>query len=487
MREKLLSLASDTAIYGVFTILGRFLAFLLYPLYSNFIPHADIGNIANIFAIIAFMNIVYSFGMESAFFRFYDQNSLSISKKAFTHSFLMILSVGILSTVVIAFYSNELANILLDKSGNSYLIIGISLIPLFDSLILIPYALLRMTRRAKRFAMTRFSLLMLIIALNILFVVIFKLGINGVFYANIISSFVGVCVMAPELIKHLNPNFDWPMLKDMLKFGIPTIPANFSAIILQVADKPIIKAMLGAEKLGVYSVNYKLGIPMMLFVSVFEYAWKPFYLTHHTEPDAKKLFSKVLTYFTTLSGGLFLVISLFIDYLVQIPFIGGKLINQSYWHAMGIIPIVLAGYYFNGMFTNFAAGFHITKKTQYLPIAIGIAALVNIGINIALLPVLDIYSGAWATLIAYAVSAAILYYFARKNYPIDYEFGKVAMIISSAALIFLIFKFESARFNGPLDLFLRFLLIFSYPALLITFRIIRISELKSLFRSIQKK
>jgi O-antigen/teichoic acid export membrane protein len=487
MREKLLSLASDTAIYGVFTILGRFLAFLLYPLYSNFIPQADIGNISNIFAIIAFMNIVYSFGMESAFFRFYDHKSVENSRKAFTHSFLMILLIGILSTIIIAVYSHQLSYTLLDNWENYYLIIGISLIPLFDSFILIPYALLRMTRRAKRFAMTRFSLLMITIAMNILFVVLLNMGIKGVFYANIISSFAGVCVMAPELIRHFRPQIDWPMLRDMLVFGIPTIPANFSAIILQVADKPIIKAMLGSEKLGVYSVNYKLGIPMMLFVSVFEYAWKPFYLTHHEEPDAKRLFSKVLTYFTTLSGGLFLVVSLFIDYMVQIPFVGGKLINQSYWHAMGIIPIVFAGYYFNGMFTNFAAGFHITKKTQYLPIAIGIAALVNIGTNIALIPWMDIYSGAWATLIAYAVSAAILYYFARKIYPIKYEFGKVAVIIGTASIIFLLYKFESAALSGLWDLLIRFIFLLAYPAILISLRIIRMSELKRLIRTIQKK
>jgi O-antigen/teichoic acid export membrane protein len=154
---------------------------------------------------------------------------------------------------------------------------------------------------------------------------------------------------------------------------------------------------------------------------------------------------------------------------------------------MGIIPIVLAGYYFNGMFTNFAAGFHITKKTQYLPIAIGIAALVNIGVNITLLPWLDIYSGAWATLIAYAVSAAILYYFARKIYPIDYEFGKLALIITATGIIFLLYKIEAISLHGNWDLILRILFLLAYPVMLLSFRIIRIHEIKSLLNSLRKK
>jgi len=239
----------------------------------------------------------------------------------------------------------------------------------------------------------------------------------------------------PELVKYMRFKFDRTLLMEMLRFGLPTLPASLSAIVLQIADRPILKAMTNSSEVAMYTVNYRLGIPMMLLVSIFEYAWKPFYLTHYEDEEHERLFSRVLTYFTLFSGIFFLLVGFFMEFLVRMPFIGGKFINPEYWSGMGIIPIILGGYYFNGMFTNFSAGFHIKKKTEYLPLTIGLAAIVNVVMNIVLIPYYGIYGAAWATFVAYLVSAIAAYAQIILGAAIRHaESGLFAHILGAAAV-----------------------------------------------------
>ena len=193
---------------------------------------------------------------------------------------------------------------------------------------------------------------------------------------------------------------------------------------------------------------------MMLFVSVFEYAWKPFYLSNFKEADAKQLYSRVLTYFTLIAALIFLVTGFFIEYIIRLPFLGGRFINPEFWSGLGIIPIILGGYYFNGVFTNLAAGCHITKHTKYLPIAVGGGALLNVAANILLIPYFGIYGAAWATLLAYFISAAILFFISRKIYPITYEFRRLFIILISTLAVY----FAATIMTIELDLVFAFII-----------------------------
>ncbi len=475
--KKLIALGTDTIIYGIFTIVGRFLSFLLYPLYTNFVPKNEIGEIANIFSIIAFINIIYTFGMESAFFRFYKENDPKI---VYTHSFLTIAIVsGFLSSILL-FNSSNLSFLLTGQTINVETITLACLVPFFDSLLIIPYAQLRMERKAFHFALTRFIIVLTAVLLNVLFVAYFNYGTYGIFLAQLISSVLGLIILSPNLLNNIRFKLDQNLFKSMLRFGIPTIPASLSAIALQVADKPIMRAIAGAEQLGLYAVNYKLGIIMMLLVSVFEYAWKPFYLSNYKDKDANELFARILTYFTIISAILFLTISIFINYIVQIPFIGGKLINPAYWQGLGIVPIILAGYYFNGVFNNFAAGIHIAKKTKYLPIAVGIAGLVNIALNFLLIPIFGIWGAAWATFFAYLISALIIYYFSNKYYPIKYEFKRLGIVICSVILIYFIDQQLINLFPENYIIFMKIALIIFFFFLLLILKFFDNKELNYL-------
>jgi len=396
----------------------------------------EFGDVTYIFVIIAVVNIIYGFGMDSAFFRFYEKDDTEQSNKVFTLSYFSILIISGFFSLLIIIFSAPIAPAITSLPNAQKIIMLAALIPFLDALMVIPFAFLRMTRQAKRFAVTRFSLVIVAVVLNVVFVVLLRWGIEGVIWAQIIANAIGGVIFLSIILSKINTGFEWKLLKDMLKFGIPTIPAMLSGMILQVGDRWILKPLTNSVEFALYSCNHKLGIPMIMLVSVFEYAWKPFYLSHYKDPDAKKLFARILTYFTMVAAVIFLLTSLFMDYLVRMPFVGGKFINPEYWSGMGIIPIILLAFYFNGVYNNIACGFHIEKKTQYLPAAIGIGAAINVAMNFALIPVIGYWGAAWATLGAYLISAVALFVYSRKVYSIKYEWLRLIKIILLTGAIY---------------------------------------------------
>lgn len=441
MKNKIKSLASDTIIYGLSSILGRFLTFILTPIYTNYLTTPQYDFVIYSYSIIALLNILYVFGMETAYFRFYNFEDKEESKKVFSNSFIFISLLTCLFTIVFLIFSKPIGSAIASSEleNPTFLVFLALLIPLFDLLTYIPFGFLRMSRQAKRFAITKFVIIVITVFLNFLFLIGFDMQAEGVFYAQIIGSIITVIYFIPIFKENFVFNIDNKLLKHMLKFGIPTLPASMSAIILQVADRPILKELTNSElAITTYQVNYRLGIPMMIFVTVFEYAWKPFYLSTYKEEDAKKSFARILTYFTLVSSFIFLFFSFFMEFIVKVPFIGGKLINPKYWQGLHIIPIVLLAYFFNGLYTNFTAGFIIEKKTKLLPFSVGIAAIVNIISNFILIPIYGYTGAAWSTLIAYFISAFIIYFQSRRIYPIDYEWSRIGLLILLCTIIFFI-------------------------------------------------
>lgn len=487
MRAQLKSLATDTAIYGFSTVVGRFLSFLLVPLYTNYLPVSDVGEMTYFFALIPFINIVYSFGMEASFFRFYKKDDFIENQKVFSHAFLTIALVSGTFSAIIFFSSASLAPFLTKHKEAIAILSLTSIIPFLDSLVIVPYAALRMKRQVKKFATFRLITVIVGVAMNVLFIVFLDIGLLGIFWANIVASVVGILIFSPEIIKYLRLDFDFSLFREMLKFGLPTIPANFSAIVLQVADKPILKYLANSETLGIYSVNYKLGIPMMFLVTMFEYAWKPFYLSHYEEEGAKALFSRVLTYFTLLSSVIFLVLTTFLPEIVNLPFIGGKFINPRYWEGLGIVPIILAGYYFNGVFTNFAAGLYIHKKTGFLPIAVGVGAIINIGMNFVLIPIYGYWAAAWATFAAYLVNSVVIYFYAIKIYPLPYEWKRIFIIIIPTVILFFVTVFISDNISPNLLLAAKIAIIIIFFLVLWQLKFFTPSELQGIKKLFGRK
>jgi O-antigen/teichoic acid export membrane protein len=484
-QSRIKSLAGDTMIYGSFTIIGRFLTFLLTPLYTNYLTQLEFGDITYIFSLIAIINVIFSFGMEPAFMRFFKPDDYEHNKKVFTLSYFSIIGLASIIISILLIFSDFFSAYITDLPDRNTIFLYSALIPLLDAMMMVPYALLRMTRRAKRFAYTRFILIIIAVALNILFVVIFRFGAKGVLLAQIITNAIGVSLFIPEILRYFSIKFDKILFKEMFLFGLPTVPAGLSSILLQVVDRPILKNMVSVHDFANYSFGLRLGITMMLMVAVFEYAWKPFYLSRREDIDAKDLFAKVLTYFTVCAGFVFLFTVGFIDIIGQLPFIGGRFINPQYTDGMSIIPIILFAFYFNGVYANFAAGFHIEKKTKYLPISIGIAAVSKIVLNFVLVPIFGYHGAAWASLLAYLIAAFSIYIFLQKIYPIKYDWINLIKLIILTSILFYLINLIPGDISIYLKLLLKLSIIILYFMGLFLIKIFSLEEIikiKNIFK-----
>ncbi len=444
MHSKIRSLASDTLVYGVSTVVGRFLTFLLTPLYTNYLTAGEIGDVAAIYAMIAFVNILYSLGLEPAFMRYWERDDASHSNHVFTVAFGTIVLVGMVVSTLTMVFAGPIANsaVLQLEGSGATIVATAALIPFFDALVLIPFARLRMQRQSRTFALYRLAAIVVNVALNALFVVALDLHLQGVVWAGVLSSAATFVLFIPSVVSSVRTGLHGGLqrarrtLSELLQFGLPTVPASFSSIMVQVADRPLLLMLTSSAVVGMYQTNFRLAIPLMMFITVFEYAWKPFYLQHHTDDDAQTLFARVLILFTTVCGALFLATALGMPYVVQLPFIGGRFINPAYWSGMSIIPIVMFAYFFNGVFINLAAGLHITKRTGGLPIATGAAALVNVVATYVLVPALGIDGAAWAKVAAYIVSVVVLWWFVQRVYPMHYDWMRVVLVVGATAAIY---------------------------------------------------
>ncbi|MCI0472332.1 MAG: polysaccharide biosynthesis C-terminal domain-containing protein [Ignavibacteria bacterium] len=440
MLDKLKSLSKDTLIYGTSTILGRFLNFLFVPIYTNLFLPSDFGIVANIYAYIAILNVFFTVGLESGFFKFASTLEVGDKKENFSHPFFGIfLNSAVLSGILYAF-SHDFTYLFQIDPGKDVILKYTALILFFDALSIVPFGFLRLTHKPYMFAFIRLAGIVLTVILNILFIVVLKFGIEYVFISNLIASFFTLLLLLPVILRNIKFSLNMILVKELLRFSLPYIPAGISSNIIQVINRPILTALTDDHTVGVFQANYRLGIFMMLFVSMFEFAWQPFFLNNAKEPDAKALFSKVMTMFLVAATVIFVFLTFFIDDIVAIPMPGkGYLVGKAYWGGLQIVPVILLSYLIYGMYLNFMAGIYIEKKTKYLPYITGTAAVVNIAANFILIPVFGMMGAAIATLMSYISMTAGIYFTSRKFYRIDYQKSKlisIGVILSVSIVIY---------------------------------------------------
>jgi O-antigen/teichoic acid export membrane protein len=452
MLEKIKRLGTETAIYGVSTVIGRFLTFILTPVYTYLLAEpGDLGVVAIVYAYIAFLNVVYGYGMESAYFKYASTLEVGSEKENFSVPFLSLCLTSVFFSSLIFWQAEPLGRLVSIPERYLSTISYAAVILLLDTVAIIPFARLRLQRKAKRFAAIRLTSIVINVACNLLLLLHFNMGVEGIFIAGCISSTATVLMLLPTIGESLTPIVSTPLYRALLQFGLPYVPAGLATMMIQVIDRPILESLTNSTTVGIYQANYRLGIFMMLIVSTFDFAWRPFFLSHAADPEAKPLFARILTYFFLLMMSVFLALTLFLDDIIKLPLLfGNPLIKETYWSGLPIVPVVLLAYVFLGISNNMVAGIYIEKKTKYLPGITFVGVILNIATNYMLIPRMGIMGAAIATLLSYSAMAMVLYLIVRGFYPVRYEFGRMAKIALSVALVLVLYFLVPAPFSEPL-------------------------------------
>ncbi len=447
---------------------------MLVPFYTRVFSVTDYGYIANIFSYIAILNVIFSIGLESGYFKFASTLEVGTKKENFTHPFIGIFLNSLFFCSIIYFNPVLVSKLFQVPENYNYLIRYTALILFFDAISLIPFALLRLERKAKKFGIIKVVNIVVNVSMNFLLVFYYKMGIEAVLIANLIASIITFIILSPVVFRNIELTYNKVLTKELFSFSLPVLPSGISTNIIQVIDRPIMLFLAGSTMVGIYQANYRLGIFMMIFVSVFDFAWRPFFLSNANSPDAKQLFSKVMTLFILAGSVIFLFISVFLNEIVL-------LIGKNFRSGLYIVPVVLIAYLFNGIYINLMAGIYIKKKTKHVAVVTFIAAAANVLFNFIFIPIWGMMGAAIATLISYLIMAGGLYFYSQKNYPIDYEIRKICYILFSVFAVYGIFYYLSSIILIPS--FLKILFPIIYVLIIFGLKVVDINSVKKLMPS----
>lgn len=430
MFKDLKALGKESLIYGLSTVAARLLNFLLLPFYTHYLSPADYGVSAALFSYIAFFNILFQHGMDQAYMRHYNER-----EKSLPSAFYGVAAVSLLLAAGLCAAPSWFAGISGIGAGNGRLIAYSALILFFDALSAPLFADLRMAHKAFHYAMLRVLTVVLNVGMNLFLIMRLGRGVHGIFEANICSSALALGLVMLPALRALKPCFDKELYRRMLSFALPLVPAGLGSMAVQVIDRPILLHLTDETTVGIYQANYRLGIFMMLIVSMFDQAWRPFFIERSSRQDAPALFARVLTFFTIGASWLTLALSLFIADAVKFPVFGKPIIHPAYWAGLGLVPVVLWAYVFNGLYINFLAPVIIARRTGYIMAATLLGAAFNVGANFLLIPRFGMLGAAWATFGAYACMALFMHLAGRGFYPVPYEWGRVLSVVGLGGLL----------------------------------------------------
>jgi O-antigen/teichoic acid export membrane protein len=433
MLKKLLS---QTAIYGISSILGRALNLLLTPFYTKLLAEGAFGQISDVFSWTSMLSVLIMFGMETTFFRYMREQKEQgkDTYKVYHHAFLV---VGILSlsVMVLGILFSQPISYLLEYDDIALAVPMIAGILFLDNMSNLPMARLRYEEKAKHFAFINLVNILLTLGLNIYFLQVAGKGIEYIFISNLIASAVRF-VMAVAFVK--GDIFVWEkpdkaLMNDMLRYGFFIMLAGLAGMQNENLDKILLKRMWidgtlyhgiarsGKDMLGIYSAGYKLGIFISLVIQAFRYAAEPFFFKQSGKKESPALFARIFHFFMLACLACFLWVSAFMHEIVSIKIFGYNFIDKKFWEGLEVVPIVLMAYVFAAAFSQFTIWFKLTKQTHYALYFTGTGALLTVILNVLTIPTWGYIGCAWATLICYLIMAILVYFVGQKHYPIPYN------------------------------------------------------------------
>ncbi len=476
MSNPIKKLLGQTAVYGLSSIVGRLLNYLLVPLYTSvFANPSDYGVVSELYAWVAFLVVFLTFGMETAFFRFLQDKE--DKDKVFLNGFLTVIGVNVIFFVALLFFNQDIADIMLYSDHPEYIIL-LGAIVCIDAITALPLAKLRAENKAVQFASIQFASIGVNIGLN-LFLMLGAFdparpeeGVLFILFANLFASLVKPILLYKHFL-NLRLNFDFTLAKEMGIYAIPLVIAGFAGIVNETIDRILLKHMLydgstaasltyAEGEVGIYSACYKLAMLVTILLQAYRYAAEPFFFAQMKNEEKNKVYAKVMNFFVAMVCLVFLVVSLNIDIF--------KLFirNEAYYVGLGVVPILLLANVFLGIYYNQSIWYKLSGQTKFGAfIAIAGAGLTLI-INMIFIPIYGFMACAWATLIVYAFQMVASYLLGQKYYPIKYNLRKFGLYLGVA--LFFYFIARMLDIQGSMGkLFVHNALILLYIAMVYSF------------------
>ena len=431
-------LASQTAIYGLSSVIGRLLNYLLVPLYTRYFLPAEYGVVTELYAYVAFLVVMLTYGMETAFFRFSKKEETT---KVYSTTLISLLVSSVVFVGLIFLNSSAISQWLGYANHPEYiqffaLIIGM------DAVASISFAKLREQDKAMRFAFIRIVNIMVNIGLNLYFIVYQEYGIAYIFIANLVASVITLAMLFPEMISS-SWVFDKKLWKKMMIYALPLLIAGLAGMTNETIDRILLKHLLpntdmAASELGLYGAFYKLSIIMILFIQTFRFAAEPFFFAQEKEGNSRKIYADVMKYFTIIMAIIFLGVTIFYDVIKG--FLG-----TDYHDERGflVVSILLLANLFLGIYYNLSIWYKLTEKTKYGAYLSIFGAIITLSLNFTLIPVLGFIGCAWATLVCYFSMTVASYYLGKRHFSVPYQVKRIALYLFGMLCIYFCIYFTN--------------------------------------------
>lgn len=424
------NLFKQTLIYGLATVLPRMISFLLNPLYVHVLPKGEFGEVSIVFAWLVFFNVILSYGMETAFFRFY--NIETNKKDVIATSMISIFWTSIGFLFLSLLFRETISGWLGIKT--QYVSYTIWILVL-DALVIIPFSKMRAEKRPMRYAIIKITNVGINLLCNVFFLLVLpKIGSNNplstiyfenfevgyIFVSNLIASLLTFVVLSPNYFK-INWHFDQELWKRMMQYSLPILVAGIAFAINEHFDKILLEwCHVSKSEIGAYSACYKLGLFMVLFRTAYTLGIEPFFFSHADKENAQQTYATVTKYFVIFGSFITLSVIVFADVLkiFLVP-------NSSYWEAMKVVPLIVLANFFLGIYTNLSVWYKLIDKTKIGAYISIVGAVVTLVLNVLLIPTMSYYGSAIATIFAYGSMMLISYYLGQKRYPIPYDINRI--------------------------------------------------------------
>jgi O-antigen/teichoic acid export membrane protein len=432
-------LASQTAIYGIPTIVGRFLNYLLNPLFAYSFSTTEMGIVGSAFAYVSFLQILVTYGMETALFRFSQTED---KDKVYTTALISVLVSSAAFIFFMTVFSSPISGYI-KFNGHPEYVTWFSIILGADALSAIAFAKLREQNRPKMFAFIKTLNLAINIGLNLFFILfckriyeggdsVFKpfvshiynpnIGVGYIFISILVSSLATLLLLLPQIIK-IKLTFDKPLWKKMIRYSSPLIIAGLAGMANDTLDRVLLTWLIpgksGLSQVGIYTSCYKVSIIMVLFIQTFRFAAEPFFFSQFKEKDSKLMYADIMKYFVIVCSVIFLGTMMNIHW---IQYFAG---SAEFRTGIKVVPILLLANLFLGIFYNQSIWYKLTGQTRYGAFLTIFGALITIVLNIYWIPRIGYMGCAWATLICYVSMTVASYFMGNKHYPVNYDLKRI--------------------------------------------------------------